>query len=742
MNDATLPPGSAPGCDNPAELLASLWRRGEHPDLATFLAQVGPLEPQDLGAVLRVDQRQRWQAGERVPAETYLECYPALGAAVECAVDLVYNEFLLRERQGEAPDPAEFLRRFPAYAAVLGPQIELHRALAGQATVAPTQQGGNGPAGVLPQVPGYEVMEELGRGGMGVVFKARQTSLNRTVALKMLLAGQLASASEVQRFRAEAEAVASLDHAHIVPIYEVGEHDGRLYFSMKLVEGRSLAGFSGSPQEAAQLIGCVARAVHYAHQRGIIHRDLKPANILLGAHGQPYVTDFGLARRVEGGSGLTQTGAIVGTPSYMAPEQASGKKGLTTAADVYSLGAILYELLTGRPPFLAETPLDTLLQVLDREPDRPRAINPKVDRDLELICLKCLAKDPQQRYGSAEALAEDLERWQAGEPLSVRSPSLASLLRFWLRQNFAAAGWMVILGLLFGLLGGVMSLVAMVHTTIGPGAADAYQRLPSLDPPWLALTWPMPMWVRVAIFWAVLGLESTAGLLTAMLVRPKNRAADVAAGAITGFVFGATVFTLSGGWQLIIATAVLPVQTDLRLLSKAAFTEPAPKGDPADPAGKTRARPVDQLLEKYPDLREVPVQDRERVFYSKIRADLIAGIPPGIWFGALFVLVAGVLVYTAQMMAAGPLLRRQGPRHAVLLPYLEAAIPATVLFTLAYMVPVGRYFNVPLQIWHLPLFGLLVLALTSTLRGWPWPLRLLLHGGWLFIAGLLAMRYL
>jgi hypothetical protein len=287
-----------------------------------------------------------------------------------------------------------------------------------------------------------------------------------------------------------------------------------------------------------------------------------------------------------------------------------------------------------------------------------------------------------------------------------------------------------------------MGLVAIVHTTIGPGAADAYRRLPSLDPPWLALTWPMPMWLRVGIFWAALGLGSTAGLLTAMLVRPKNRAADVAAGAIMGCVWGTTFFTLSGGWQLIIATAVLPVQTDLRLLSKAAFTEPAPKGDSPDPAGKTRARPVDQLLEKYPDLREVPVQDRERVFYNKIRADLIAGIPPGIWFGALFVLVAGVLVYTAQMMAAGPLLRRQGPRHAVLLPYLEAAIPATVLFTLAYMVPVGRYFNEPLQIWHLPLFGLLVLALTSTLRGWPWPLRLLLHAGWLLSAGRMAILYL
>ena len=286
----------------------------------------------------------------------------------------------------------------------------------------------------------YELIKELGRGGMGVVYKARQISLNRPVALKLLKSDILASDDERRRFQNEAEAVALLDHPHIVPIFEVGEYDGRQYFSMKLVGGPSLekklADFAADPKAAATLVKTAAEAVHHAHQRGILHRDLKPSNILLDERGEPYVTDFGLAKRVEGDSEMTVSGAILGTPPYMAPEQASGRRGaVTTATDVYGLGAILYALLTGRAPFRGESVRGDPGASPRAAAEPPSKINRRTPRDLEIICLKCLEKEPWRRYGSAQALAEDLGRYIAGEPITARPAGTFERLWLWCRRN-------------------------------------------------------------------------------------------------------------------------------------------------------------------------------------------------------------------------------------------------------------------------------------------------------------------
>ncbi|MFO0844296.1 MAG: serine/threonine-protein kinase [Gemmataceae bacterium] len=710
---------------------------------------------------LRADQVARWRAGAGPPAEDYLAAFPALRGRTEDLLVLICGEAMLRAEHGEAPDLVDYQRRFPDLARALELQFELERGLGGitflrQPQAQPPTGGWPAPndvvtlpagEGGLPAelaVPGYEVLGELGRGGMGVVYKARHLALNRVVALKMILAGGLAGTKELERFRTEAESAARLDHPHIVPLYEVGEHQGRPFFTMKLIEGSSLAqhlpGLVNDGRAAADLMAKVARAVHHAHQRGLIHRDLKPGNILLDGDGHPYVSDFGLARRTEGDSHLTQTGAIVGTPSYMAPEQATGTRGLTTAADVYSLGAILYELLTARPPFLGATPMDTVLQLLEKEPPRPRTIDPRIDRDLELICLKCLEKDPARRYGSAEALAADLERWLAGEPLAVRPPSLASLLRYWARQNFGAGVWTVVVGLLFGVLVGAMAWLRAGPILVGLSAHDAYRQLPSVAPPWLlAFTWSIPPWLGGVAYFATLTLICTVGLLIAALTRPKDRAADVAAGAVTGFVCGATAFLL-GGWTGIIPSAVDPVRADLELIAAAACE------------GRAEA-----VLEKYPDLRNVPARARGKVLAQKVRADLIVGIPLGVWLGALFFFVAYGTIFATHVMAAGPLLRRHGLSPSVLLPYFEQVLPATFLVVLvAGLTGAGtfgtRYIHAPqLLAWHRPVVGLLGIAVLSTWRGWPWPVRLALHASWvlgeaalmaLFLKGVFPVRLL
>ncbi len=290
----------------------------------------------------------------------------------------------------------------------------------------------------------YELLEQIARGGQGVVFRARQKSLNRIVALKVIGLGNWATKAHLKRFRLEAEAAARLEHPGIVPIHDVGERDGSCYFSMKFVEGGQLDEVvRRSPmsiRQAAELIAKVARTVHYAHEHGILHRDIKPGNILLDQKGEPHLTDFGLARLVESESTVTRTLEVLGTPSYMAPEQAVGNNtAVSSSTDVYGLGAVLYQLLTGQPPFAGGTTYETIKLLLDTEPRQPRLLSPKIDRDLNTICLKCLEKDPQRRYPSALALAEDLERWLKHEPIQARRTGVFARGRKWIQRNPTSA---------------------------------------------------------------------------------------------------------------------------------------------------------------------------------------------------------------------------------------------------------------------------------------------------------------
>jgi serine/threonine protein kinase/Tfp pilus assembly protein PilF len=445
------------------------------------------------GTSLLEDQNQRWQRGERATAEDYLARDPALRSDPELLLDLLYNEVRLREELGEAPELDEYRRRFPELGEMLQVQFEIHRAMQVDQVIdvlsssaEAVEQARSEPA--CPTIAGYEVLGELGRGAMGVVYRARQLRLNRPVALKMILAGAHAGPRERERFETEAQAIARLQHPHIVQIHEIGEQDGLPFLCMELVQAGSLAqkmaGRPLPPRPAAQLVEMLARAVHHAHEEQIVHRDLKPANVLLARSDaqrgvplgdpegtdwfEPKITDFGLAKLLDGeapaseGNGTPLTRGPVGTPPYMAPEQASGAPradayaraaGSGRVTDVYALGVVLYETLTGRPPFLGATVFETLQQVRTLEPVPPRRLQPQVPRDLETICLACLRKEPWRRYATALDLADDLRRFLEGRPIRQRPPAVWEPAVKWARRRPAAAAWAV---------AGVVALVGLL----------------------------------------------------------------------------------------------------------------------------------------------------------------------------------------------------------------------------------------------------------------------------------------
>jgi len=439
MPNLTLDEGQWSECESVIRRFERAWRDSRRPDPASFVTPDSPHATRLLAELVHVDLEFRVRAGEAVRVEEYLDRFPVLATA-EHRRDLLRAEFALRRRQGEAVTPDEYGRRFPEDSDELRDLLGDGRS--GPLTPTRPAVPPGLPLTVAPTIPGYELLGELGRGGMGVVYKARDVILHRTVAVKTLAT---VPADGGARFAREAEAIARLDHPNIVPVYEVGEwRAGDVvppvpYFVMKWYPGGSLdaapAGPGADPAAHARTVERVARAVHHAHQRGILHRDLKPSNILLDEAGGPYVADFGLAGRFDPVDPRTLTAAVMGTPAYMAPEQARTPKQVTTAVDVYGLGAILYHQLTGRPPFQADTPLATLDRAAADPPTRPSAVNPSVPRDLETICLKCLEKDPARRYASAAELADDLRRWLDGEPITARPTRVWEHAWRWVRRH-------------------------------------------------------------------------------------------------------------------------------------------------------------------------------------------------------------------------------------------------------------------------------------------------------------------
>jgi tetratricopeptide (TPR) repeat protein len=402
-----------------------------------------------------------WTAGRRPRIEDLLR---AAAGLVRPALlrELLASELECRRRRGEAPERAEYLARFPDYAHLVN--IAFDEPSSGQKTRHDAPSGLDSEKGSLPEVSGYEILDELGRGGMGVVYLARHRQLDRLVALKMVLAGEFAAPAVLARFRAEARAAARLLHPGIVQLFEVGEQAGRPFVALEYVSGGSLARrLAAAPlpaRAAARLVEALARAMEAAHERGIVHRDLKPSNVLLTTDGNPKVTDFGLAKALGADSGLTRSESILGSPSYMAPEQAEGRaKQVGPAADIYSLGTILYEGITGRPPFKSATALETLEQVKTAEPVPPGRLVPGVPRDLETICLTCLLKEPIRRYPTAAALADDLERFLRGEPIRARPVTFAERAWRWARRRPAVAGLVVALAL--ALAGGFSGMTVL-----------------------------------------------------------------------------------------------------------------------------------------------------------------------------------------------------------------------------------------------------------------------------------------
>ncbi|MEL7498260.1 MAG: protein kinase [Planctomycetota bacterium] len=441
----------------------------------------------------------------------------------------------------------------------------------------------------------YELLEEIGRGGMGVIYKARHRKLNRVAAIKVIIGGRFTSEADLQRFYIEAEAAARLDHPNIVPFYEIGEHAGQPFFAMKYLEGGSLADhigqFKDDQHAAATTVAKVARAVNHAHQMGVLHRDLKPANILLDNDGEPLLTDLGLAKDTVGNSSLTQSGAVMGTPNYMAPEQAAGKP-VTIAADIYGLGAILYEMLAGQTTYQGASPVDVLMKVIEGPPVPPQQVNSNVDRDLSLICMKCLDPEPEKRYASALELAKDLEAWLAGRSISVRPPSLASLAARWYKHNRQLVYFS------FAILAGIVIVLPLIALFVAGETATANR----------GETSSVTEVAIVGLVGTLVLLWPSLGFLNALIANPTSGWGAVRAGLVTSALLSLTFYMLLG-WMVFVQGARNDSGKKIQALSSAVWP----------PDDMSREEAVDVIEKAIPGLTEIEDSKRSEFVLREIQ---------------------------------------------------------------------------------------------------------------------------
>jgi tRNA A-37 threonylcarbamoyl transferase component Bud32 len=611
-----------------------------------------------------------------------------------------------------------------------------------------------------PTVAGYEIEGELGRGGMGVVYKARNGRLNRPCALKMILAGAHASSEEMTRFVTEAKAVARLDHPCIVQIRHIGDADGLPFLELEYVAGGSLdRELDGTPwpaERAARLSEQVARAIAEAHREGIIHRDLKPSNVLLSAEGTPKVGDFGLAKMLDSESALTRTESVMGSPSYMAPEQAQGgAKVASPAVDVYAVGAILYELLTGRPPFRGTTALETLEHVKTAEPVRPSQLVPGLPRDAETICLKCLEKEPGKRYASALDLAADLDHYLAGEPIVARPPSAFQAARYWVRKNLHAALWVLAVGLVCGALGGYATYLRLLQTPLSEAVEASYGRLHATPPHWLAAFAKPNEAISYAFGIAYLLAMITAGLAIVLLARPQTTGADLTHGLAVGLVAAHVSLMCGGawafaGWEVLKALRlrenVLAFKDDLLQRQR----EPLIADVWAIPGFGEVKREVyepDWEERRYPHLKGMSREDQRRILYDKMVCDAIIGVQHALLWAMPLTFIISTVVPALEAVAAGSLWRRYQRPWPLTITYVERIVPLalTVMFgaSAAWAAAVARsvigdgWLGVYERVFWPRQVALVVLivAQVAVWRSWPGWLRLLLHAGWFVFVG-------